>query len=99
MNQTAPFPTTVRRELSRNADLYAPLRVLSVKLESQKEGDRSKRQIDGVIQLGWNNRKETFVTELKARSAPKVVQEGIRILKGFSANGKNRLLILPYLSS
>lgn len=89
MTQALPFPATVKRELRRNADLYSPLRVLSVELGPQKAR---------TLQLGWNNRRETFVTELKARSAPKVVQEGIRILKESSAKGKNRLLILPYLS-
>lgn len=97
MNQASPFLALVKRELARNLDLYAPLRVLSAEFERQEEAN-SGRLIDGIAQLGWNDRKETFVVELKARSAPKTVQEGIRRLNEYSRNGKERLLIVPYLS-
>lgn len=81
-------------ELSGRKGLYSPLEIVAV--ERQLKGGL---QADAKITLGLKGRKVAFQAEVKARTAPKVVSEGLWRLKGYAGWGKqNFLLVVPYLS-
>lgn len=81
-------------QLSGQKDLYAPLEVIAV---DRKSGQES--QADAKITLGLRGRKVSFLAEVKARTAPKVISEGLWRIKKYAGRGKqNCILVVPYLT-
>ncbi len=76
--------------LGRQKGLYSPLEVLSIK-ETKKSEPSVK------VAIAWQSRRVEFRAVVKARTAPKLVREGLIRLRSY-ANKKKSLLIVPYLS-
>ncbi|MFH1263164.1 MAG: hypothetical protein V1495_06955 [Pseudomonadota bacterium] len=95
MKGKKPYPGNMGRELRDKADLFEPLKITILEVEPR---DNRSRRLDARVQLTWNNKTRDFVAEMKATSAPKVVQEGIRALKQATSADENRLVVVPYLS-
>jgi len=79
--------------LARLREIYAPLEIISVKKQVKEE-----QGFDATVTIGWRCRKVDFIAEVKTRTAPKLISEGLRRLKSYAAGKRNRLLIVPYLS-
>lgn len=86
----------VLAKLTRQKALYFPLEVISV--EALKPGVSGYRP-DAKITLTWKGRKISFLAEIKTRTAPKIVAEGLWQIKRESGRGnRNLILVVPYLS-
>ncbi len=73
--------------------LYAPLAIVAI---DRKVG---KGQSDAKITLSFRGRKVSFLAEVKSRTAPKIISEGLWRLKNYpNRSERNLLLVVPYLS-
>lgn len=76
-------------------DRYAPLEIRSV----ERTPPSKDRGYDAQITLGWRGRKVSFLVEIKARTAPRIVSAAVWRLKSRLGNReKNLLLVVPFLS-
>lgn len=83
-------------KINSQKTLYSPLEIVSV--EGQP-AVTSRYQPDAKITVAWQGRKTTFLAEVKARTAPKIVAESLWHIKRESSRGRrNFLLVVPYLS-
>ena len=88
--------SAILAKLTSQKALYAPLQIVSV--ETQPKTMAGYRP-DAKITLAWQDRKVTFLAEVKARTAPKIVSESLwRIKNAQGRADRNFLLIVPYLS-
>ena len=81
------------RALANPEGRYLPLEILSIKPETAPD-----RGFDAEVTLGWRGRVVPFLAEIKARTAPKLVIEGIARLKKIVGKRDNVLLVVPFLS-
>ena len=97
LQESSPISgSSILARLNSQRDLYAPLRIISV--EAEPKGARGYRP-DARMTLAWKGRKIIFLAEIKTRTAPKIVSEGLWRIKSARKNvGREFLLIVPYLS-
>ncbi len=83
--------------LRPGSELFTPLDVLSAAFEVRVPS--GKFVADAYLELGYLGTRYAFVVEIKSRSAPSVVREGVRMLAevGGSA-GSHPMLMVPYLT-
>jgi hypothetical protein len=76
-------------------DLYAPLQIASIEEPEARLGYRP----DARITITLQNRKVVLLAEIKARTAPKLIEEALwRIRRVAAGTGSNFLIVVPYLS-
>lgn len=90
------FKQKVRQTLQGRTNLYAPLEVASYNAEPSPT--QAPYRPDALLTLRWQGKEVSFVAEVKSRTAPKMVQQAIWQLKNYVKDGRESLLILPYLS-
>ena len=95
-----PAPMLTEKEIlakvESQKDLYAPLQLTSI--ERQPAAGLGYRPAARII-LALQNRNVDFCVEVKTRTAPKIIEETLwRIRTTAAAEGRNFLLIVPYLS-
>ena len=97
---TQLFIETARSQITQRSDLFKPLQVPEYRLEPSFAGKDSLRRFDAYLELGWQGKKCRFFVEIKARTAPSVVKEGIRQLKRMLTEdtGMDPMLLVPCLS-
>ena len=92
----------VSRTLVNEGDLYAPMQVLSFDLEPALKANGSTYRPDARIVFTWQGRAFPFLIEIKARTAPSMVEAAIARLNRYaemeSENGEYPMLMVPYLS-
>lgn len=81
--------------LENQRDAFAPLRIISV--EKQLPAGAAYRA-DAKITLALQDRTVSFLAEVKTRTAPGMVAEGLWRMKYALPDGSNLLLVVPYLS-
>ena len=100
INDTPSFIETARSQITQRSDLFKPLKVWAFSTDPPLPGKDTVRQPDAVLELEWQEKRCRFLVEIKARTAPSVVKEGIRRLKQFSIGrpGEQPMILVPYLS-
>lgn len=87
-----PFEQMALDTLKQERGLFRPLDIRSLELD-QTSGRT-------LISLGWQGRESRFWLEVKARTAPKVVQEAFWKLKGLTDEERRAfLLVVPYITT
>lgn len=79
-------------KLARRKEIYLPLEIVAVE-EQVKAG----RGFDAMVTLGWRKCRVKFIAVMKARTAPKLISEGLKQLQS-NIGKQNLLLIVPFLS-
>jgi len=92
------FMESVQAKITEGSDLYKPLEVIEVDFKPDGPADSP---LDADLVLGWQDRVFRFVVEIKSRTAPSVVQDGIQHLDLFPTmrDDCSPMLLVPYLSN
>ena len=78
----------------REKDLYSPLEI-----RGAKRSPANRNNLDGTVRIAWQGREVEFQIAIKARTAPKTVQEALWKLKTLPLTLRNTfLLVVPYIT-
>lgn len=100
---TNSFENEVFLKLSANKNLYDPLIIAEVLPEFQiKSNDSIVMRADAIIRLDYFQQQLNLLVEIKNRTAPKIIEQGIAALQTLIASANNKkyvpALLVPYLS-
>jgi hypothetical protein len=94
MRTVEQFEKQVEEILTLQPELFSPLEIFSfIKFDRKRD-----QGFDATLEIGWKGRRIRFVTQIKSRSVPKLLQEAIWQIKRQSSQESNVILIIPYIT-